>query len=240
MPNLAYLELKDLAGVSRIKKREKWHPVTSFHHKMEKPIDPLTLEPAKRQVHGLFVIQKEIDAGSHWWHHLHQTNKTLGLWKLHCFHMPPSGDEVNYLDYELVGARVVEVEMVLPSLTLQKNAIVKEYERISFQYDKLIVRELQVPPGAGLPGQGGSKSATHTVSGILTQNAVFHIDWIEEQKKASANRLYGELTKWIKGKLGNKATETKIYETISNIDLVELFKARWKKSSLPVPPAEPE
>jgi type VI secretion system secreted protein Hcp len=243
MPNLAYLEIPDYPGISQVKGREKMHPVTAFHHKIAREIDP-SGDPSHLRVHSELVVQKELDASSHRIHELHNKSKVLGKCLLHLYHMPFSGDEVRYLSIVLHNARVVGIEMVLPPINFPENQTVKEHAKISFIYEKIGFQSHSVTgtsPNKGAPGSKMQKGdcAIHDVNGFMT-NAVFNYDWAEENAKGLALQTLGALKKYVLSKLGQTATGKKVDELISKVGYVKLFEAMYNKTKLPALPAEPE
>lgn len=240
MPNLAYLEIKQLAGISKIKGREKTHAVTAFSHKIAREIDPHNGQPSGRKVHSELVIQKEIDERSHWFHKLHDTNVVLPTVVLHLWHMPPSGTEVNYLTIELSGARIVQIEMFQPSTHIQSNSTMKEHEKISFIYDKIRFKENPVPTTGAGPGQPGTADAIHQLGLLSGDDAVFHVDWVEESAKGFALQTVKALQKWITLKLGKTATGAKVEAVISKVGFIKLYEAMYRKTPLPPLPVDPE
>lgn len=241
MPNLAYLEIPEYRGISQIKgnpSREKMHPVTAFHHKIAREIDPHTGEPNHLRVHSELVIQKELDVYSHWIHDIQNKNKVLSYCALHLYHMPFSGDEVRYLTIKLDKARIVGVEMVLPPVNFPENQTVKEHAKISFSYEMIQFLSYNVT-GTAPNKKQAARGATHDVNGLLS-NAVFNVDWAEENAKGLALQALGELKKYIFAKLGKTATGKKVDELISKVGFIKLYEAMYNKTPLPALPVEPE
>lgn len=237
MPNLAYLEIQEYGGISQIKGREKMHPVTAFHHKIAREIDPHNGEPNATRVHSEFVIQKEMDVTSHWVHDFNNKNRALKSCFLHLYHMPFSGPEERYLTIVLHNARIVEVEMYLPPVNFPENVTVKEHVKISFIYDK-IGFQAHAASGTSPNKKQVAKGATHDVNGFLS-NAVFNVDWAKENAKGLALQTLGELKKYILAKLGKTTDGKKVDELISKVGYVKLFEAIYNKTPLPAIPLDP-
>ncbi len=177
MPNLAFATIGAIKGDSKTKGREGQIHVRGFHHRVQRPINAVTGQVGSRRSHSLLTIRKDSDvATSGPLRVAHKNNSLLTPWTLDFYHMPASGNEMKYFTISLVNARIAEYRMVMPSLTVAKNALIHEYEEISFIYDKITYQSYkdQTEIGQFVAGRTFQADAT---------GSVFDASWQEEQAK---------------------------------------------------------
>lgn len=183
MPNLAYLTISNIKSdkTAQFKGRSGQIEVRSFHHLVQRPINAVTGEVGTRRSHSLFTIRKDIDFKTSGLLRLaHKNNNVLAPWTLDLYHMPASGNELKYFTISLTNARIAEYRVVMPSLDEPKNALIHEYEEISFIYDKIAYRSYKHQTEIGQEVAGREFTADATGS-------VFDADWKEEQAKVAVN-----------------------------------------------------
>lgn len=194
MPNLAYLTVGKIQSDSRVKGREGQIEVRAYHHHAQRPINAVTGEVGTRRSHSLFTIRKNLDfKTSGLLRFAHKNGAVLSPWTLDLYHMPAQGEEVKYFTISLENARIAEYRMVLPSLHEPKNALIHEYEELSFIYDKISFQSHK-----HLTEIGSSLIAGRTFEADAT-GSVFDADWKEEQAKVAV--------KLVLKLLGDKADE---------------------------------
>jgi type VI secretion system secreted protein Hcp len=194
VPNLAYLTCGAIKSDSKMRGREGQIEVRGYHHLVQRPINAVTGEVGTRRSHALFTIRKDSDfLTSGPLRFAHKNNNLLSPWTLDLYHMPVSGDELKYFTITLTNARIAEYRMVLPSLHEAKNALIHEYEEISFIYDKITFQSHKHTTEIG-GTQVAGRSYTADASG-----SVFDADWKEEQAKIAV--------KLVLKLLGDKADE---------------------------------
>lgn len=177
-----------------MKLREGQIEVRGFHHHVRRPINAVTGEVGTRRSHELLTIRKDLDfKTSGLLRTAHKNNSILTPWTLDFYHMPFSGEEVKYFTISLTNARIAEYRIELPSLTQQKNALIREWEEISFIYDKITFQSHKHLTEVG-GQQVAGRSYTADASG-----SVFDADWQEEQAKVAV--------KLVLKLLGDKADE---------------------------------
>ncbi|MDX2092685.1 MAG: type VI secretion system tube protein Hcp [Kofleriaceae bacterium] len=194
MPNLAYLTCGNIKTDTKMKGREGQIEVRGYHHHAQRPINAVTGEVGTRRSHSLFTIRKDIDyKTSGLLRFAHKNGAVLSPWTLDLYHMPAQGDEVKYFTISLTNARIAEYRMVLPALTEAKNALIHEYEEISFIYDKISFQSHK-----HLTEIGSNPIAGRLFEADAT-GSVFDADWKEEQAKVAV--------KLVLKLLGDKADE---------------------------------
>jgi type VI secretion system secreted protein Hcp len=194
VPNLAYATIGAIKSENKFKGREGQILVRGYHHHVQRPINAVTGEVGTRRSHSLFTIRKDSDfKTSGVLRFAHKNNNVLTPWTLDLYHMPVSGDELKYFTITLTNARIAEYRMVLPSLTEAKNAVIHEYEEISFIYDKITFQSHKHTTEIG-----GTQVAGRSFTADAT-GSVFDADWKEEQAKVAV--------KLVLKLLGDKADE---------------------------------
>jgi type VI secretion system secreted protein Hcp len=207
VPNLAYLTAGKIKSDSKVKGREGQIEVRGFHHLVERPINAITGEVGTRRSHSLFTIRKDIDfSTSGLLRTAHKAGSIIAPWSLDLYHMPVSGSEKRYFTFYLENARIAEYRIVMPSLNEAKNALIHEYEEISFIYDKITFESKPHVPEIGEHELQGYKFAADA------SGSVFDADWQEEQAKVAVHLVL----KLLGGKADEFASDANLAQAIRN------------------------
>jgi type VI secretion system secreted protein Hcp len=207
VPNLAYLTVGSIKSDSRMRGREGQIEVRGFHHRVQRPINAVTGSVGTRRSHSLLTIRKDIDFKTSGLLRLaHEHGSPLSPWILDLYHMPVSGNEKRYFSIYLVNARIAEYRVVMPTLAEAKNALIHEYEEISFIYDKIKLESKSHVPEIGAAALNG-----HLFEADATGN-VFDADWAEEQAKVAVLRVL----KLLGDKADDFASDANLAQAIRN------------------------
>ena len=112
-------------------------PVSWFSHEIASDIDVTVHKYLDRRVHKPFVIRKQIDLTSPFFHEYLMKGVEMPSWELRLIHPENMTGDTHYFSIVLEKAQVQEISSVMPDLTNAKLAYVHEYEDISFTYETI-------------------------------------------------------------------------------------------------------
>ena len=138
----AYLELEggsqgQIKGSSRVSGQEDKIIVHAADHRVYSKIRSGSGLATGKRRHTPFTITKEVDQSSPLLYLVLTTNERITKFKLQFYTSDPSGMEVNHYSVELENAAIVDIQFSMLHNKFPENMPHKEYEEISFSYEKI-------------------------------------------------------------------------------------------------------
>ncbi len=150
MPEIAYIQVKgeeqglitsganseDSMGKGNFK--DEWSDyskVIAFEHKITLPVDPMNGQPAGSRLHKPFVIHKEFDKASPLLYKALCSGESLEVEMI--WRRTKGSEQTKYFTHKLFEAILVNVDAIMPIVTMKENESRKHEERWSFSYRKI-------------------------------------------------------------------------------------------------------
>ncbi len=138
MANNAFLTVAGLKGSARQTHVKDKSVVNGFEHTIESNRDAETGQPKGKPRHRGMVVTKEIDLASPGLHKGHADGTEYSSVSVEFWRMPPAGgQEENYYSIVLSKAKVASIRTVMLHNRLEGNALIAEYEEVSFTYESI-------------------------------------------------------------------------------------------------------
>lgn len=118
--------------------REDSIMVIAFDHSINSPRDAASGLPTGKRQHGPVTIVKEIDKSTPLLLQALTQNENIKTFKLDCWQPSSTGQEVQYYTIELVNASISKITQRMLNNKTPENMQYKEFEEISFCYQKII------------------------------------------------------------------------------------------------------
>jgi type VI secretion system secreted protein Hcp len=144
----AYLDMKGsvtgkITGSVTQKGREGKIMVIAATHQVTSPRDSASGQATGKRMHKPFVITKELDQSTPSLYTLWKNDELITTWELQFWAPNPlgtaSGAGVEIQDYsvKLTNAKLVDIRFTMPNVRDPELVKLKEYEEISFVYEKI-------------------------------------------------------------------------------------------------------
>jgi type VI secretion system secreted protein Hcp len=138
----AYMKLKGqktgvVKGPVAQKGRENSILVFAAGHEIVSPRDPASGLPTGKRMHKPFTISKEVDRASPVLYSMLVNNENITELVLQFWTPSGTGAENQHYTVKLSNARIASIHFVLPNNTLPETQRLKEYEEITFTYQKI-------------------------------------------------------------------------------------------------------
>jgi type VI secretion system secreted protein Hcp len=138
----AYMKLKGqktgvVKGPVAQKGRENSILVFAAGHEIVSPRDPASGLPTGKRMHKPFTISKEVDRASPVLYNMLVNNENITELVLQFWTPSGTGAENQHYTVKLSNASIASIHFVLPNNTLPETQRLKEYEEITFTYQKI-------------------------------------------------------------------------------------------------------
>ena len=118
--------------------REDSIMVIAFDHSIKSPRDAASGLPTGKRQHGPLTIVKEIDKSSPLLMQALSNNEGITTFRLDFWQPSATGQEVQYYTIELENASIAQIKVQMLNNRNPENMQYREFEEISFCYQKII------------------------------------------------------------------------------------------------------